>query len=112
MEDASQCMLVVIGATKHGTKELVAIRDGYRESEQSWLDLLNDLKLRGLTISPKIAEIKVGLQMAHEVVIHKCENGILYLKDPSFGRYYAMKVEDFAQFWNGRAMIYNPKKGP
>lgn len=59
-----------------------------------------------------IAEIKVGLQMAHEVVIHKCENGILYVKDPSFGRYYAMKVEDFAQFWNGRAMIYNPKKGP
>lgn len=55
MEDASQCMLVVIGATKHGTKELVAIRDGYRESEQSWLELLNDLKLRGLTISPKLA---------------------------------------------------------
>ncbi|MBL8085900.1 MAG: IS256 family transposase [Candidatus Obscuribacter sp.] len=55
MEDASQCMLVVIGATKSGTKELVAIRDGYRESEQSWLELLNDLKHRGLSISPKLA---------------------------------------------------------
>ena len=55
MEDASQCMLVVIGATKHGNKELLAISDGYRESEQSWLELLNDLKRRGLSISPKLA---------------------------------------------------------
>lgn len=55
MEDASQCMLVVIGATKHGNKELIAISDGYRESEQSWLEVLSDLKRRGLTISPKVA---------------------------------------------------------
>ena len=55
MEDASQCMLVVIGATKHGVKELLAIVDGYRESEQSWLEALNDLKRRGLTKAPRVA---------------------------------------------------------
>lgn len=55
MEDASQCMLVVIGATKHGDKELLAVVDGYRESEQSWLELLNDLKRRGMTTAPKLA---------------------------------------------------------
>lgn len=55
MEDASQCMLVVIGATKNGDKELLAISDGYRESEQSWLELLNDLKRRGLETAPKVA---------------------------------------------------------
>jgi transposase-like protein len=55
MEDASQCMLVIIGATKHGEKELLTIVDGYRESEQSWLEALSDLKRRGLRIAPKIA---------------------------------------------------------
>jgi transposase-like protein len=55
MEDASQCMLVVIGATKDGDKELLAIVDGYRESEQSWLETLNDLKRRGLKTAPKLA---------------------------------------------------------
>jgi len=55
MEDAKQCMLVVIGATKNGDKELLAIVDGYRESEQSWLEALNDLKRRGLKTAPKLA---------------------------------------------------------
>jgi transposase-like protein len=55
MEDAAQCMLVIIGATKHGDKELLAIVDGYRESEQSWLEALNDLKRRGLAVAPKLA---------------------------------------------------------
>lgn len=55
MEDASQCMLVIIGATKSGDKELLAIADGYRESEQSWLEALNDLKRRGLKVGPKLA---------------------------------------------------------
>jgi len=55
MEDASQCMLVVIGATKTGAKELVALVDGYRESEQSWLEALNDLKRRGLAVAPRVA---------------------------------------------------------
>ena len=55
MEDAPQCMLVVIGATKHGAKELLTIVDGYRESEQSWLEALSDLKRRGLTKAPRVA---------------------------------------------------------
>lgn len=55
LEDASQCMLVIIGATKTGVKELVAVVDGYRESEQSWLEVLNDLKRRGLNAAPKLA---------------------------------------------------------
>ena len=55
LEDARQCMLVVIGATKEGRKELVALSDGYRESEASWKELLLDLKERGLTVDPKLA---------------------------------------------------------
>jgi transposase-like protein len=55
LEDASQCILVVIGATGDGKKELLAMSDGYRESEQSWKELLLDLKQRGLTVDPKAA---------------------------------------------------------
>lgn len=55
MEDASQCMLVIIGATKNGDKELLTIVDGYRESEQSWLEALNELKRLGLKNAPKLA---------------------------------------------------------
>jgi putative transposase len=55
MEDASQCMLVIIGATKTGEKELLTIVDGYRESEQSWLEALNELKRLGLKKAPKLA---------------------------------------------------------
>lgn len=50
-----QCMLVVMGATPDGKKELLAIQDGYRESEQSWSEVLLDLKHRGLEVSPKLA---------------------------------------------------------
>jgi putative transposase len=55
LEDASQCILVVIGATADGKKELLAMLDGYRESAASWKELLLDLKQRGLTIAPKLA---------------------------------------------------------
>jgi len=55
MEDASHCVLVVMGATADGTKELVACSDGYRESEESWREVLLDLKTRGLTVDPKLA---------------------------------------------------------
>jgi transposase-like protein len=50
-----QCILVLIGATLDGKKELVAVADGYRESEQSWYELLLDVRSRGLTIDPKLA---------------------------------------------------------
>jgi transposase-like protein len=55
LEDARQCMLVVIGASKDGRKELLGLIDGYRESEASWKELLLDLKERGLTEDPKLA---------------------------------------------------------
>jgi putative transposase len=55
LEDARQCMLVVIGATKEGHKELLGLTDGYRESEASWKELLLELKERGLRVDPKLA---------------------------------------------------------
>lgn len=55
MEQESQCMLVIIGATPEGKKELVGFTDGYRESTQSWRELLLDLKVRGLKTPPKLA---------------------------------------------------------
>ena len=54
LEEEKQCILVIIGATDHGTKELIAITDGYRESEQSWRVVLLDLKRRGLGIGPEL----------------------------------------------------------
>ncbi len=50
-----QCMLVLMGATTDGRKELIAVVDGFRESKQSWYELLIDLKNRGLTTPPKVA---------------------------------------------------------
>jgi len=48
LEDDRLCALVVIGARPDGTKEVIAVEDGYRESTESWLTLLRDLKRRGL----------------------------------------------------------------
>jgi transposase-like protein len=53
--DDKQCLLVIIGATAEGVKELVAIEGGFRESELSWKQLLLDLKSRGLTTAPQLA---------------------------------------------------------
>jgi len=55
LEEDRQCILVLMGVTADGRKELVAIVDGYRESEQSWMELLLDVKSRGLSIDPKLA---------------------------------------------------------
>ena len=54
-DDARLCLLVLIGARGDGKKELIAVEDGYRESEQSWWELLRDLHSRGLTSEPKLA---------------------------------------------------------
>lgn len=53
--NARQCILVLMGATSDGRKELIAISDGYRESEQSWRELLLDVQARGLTTAPAVA---------------------------------------------------------
>ena len=55
IENKRQCMLVIIGAQEDGTKELIAVLDGYRESKLSWSELLSDLKQRGLDSGPKLA---------------------------------------------------------
>lgn len=55
LEDQAQCLLVIIGATPEGKKELVGLSDGVRESAQSWRELLLDLKRRGLAIGPELA---------------------------------------------------------
>ena len=55
LEEGRQCILVLMGATAEGKKELIAIADGYRESEQSWKELLLDCKARGLEIEPNLA---------------------------------------------------------
>ena len=54
-DDARLCLLVIMGATADGKKELIAVEDGYRESEQSWREVLRSLRARGLTFEPKLA---------------------------------------------------------
>jgi transposase-like protein len=55
LEEDAQCLLVIIGATPEGKKELVGLIDGVRESAQSWKELLLDLKRRGLAMGPELA---------------------------------------------------------
>jgi len=55
MDPDKQCILVLIGATPEGKKELIGLQAGYRESAQSWRELLADLKARGLGVPPELA---------------------------------------------------------
>jgi transposase-like protein len=55
LEDDRMCVLVLMGATPEGTKEVIAISEGHRESEQSWLALLLDCQSRGLVLEPELA---------------------------------------------------------
>jgi putative transposase len=55
MEPQAECMLVLIGATPEGKKELIGFQTGMRESAQSWKELLVDLKARGLAVAPQAA---------------------------------------------------------
>ncbi len=55
MEHEAQCVLVIIGVTEAGKKELIAIEGGFRESKDSWKSLLQGIKNRGLSTSPKLA---------------------------------------------------------
>jgi putative transposase len=61
LEDEKQCILVLIGATPEGKKELIGFTDGARESAQDWRELLLDLKRRGLDVPPKLAVADGGL---------------------------------------------------
>ncbi len=55
LEDERQCILLIMGAKEDGSKELVAMEDGFRESKESWCSMLRDLKRRGLKEGPKLA---------------------------------------------------------
>lgn len=55
MAEEKQCVLVIVGADEYGRKELLGMTDGFRESTQSWRELLLDLQRRGLTQAPKLA---------------------------------------------------------
>ena len=55
MEPQAECMLVLMGATAEGKKELIGLQTGMRESGQSWKELLVDLKARGLVVAPEVA---------------------------------------------------------
>jgi transposase-like protein len=55
LDDEKQCILVLIGATPEGRKELIGFTDGARESAQDWRELLLDLKDRGLVAPPRLA---------------------------------------------------------
>ena len=70
MEDAKQCILVLIGATPEGRKELIGFQAGLGESKQSWVELLADLQSRGLGVPPDLAtgDGAVGFWQALEEV--------------------------------------------
>jgi len=70
MEPTAECMLVIIGATPEGRKELVGFQVGVRESTQSWRELLVDIQARGLTIAPEraVADGALGFWKALEEV--------------------------------------------
>ena len=55
LEHERQCILVIIAADANGHKDIIGLMDGYRESEQSWKELLLDLKRRGLECGPDLA---------------------------------------------------------
>jgi transposase-like protein len=61
LEDEKQCILVIIGATPEGKKELIGFTDGARESAHDWRELLLGLKRRGLTKAPELAVADGGL---------------------------------------------------
>jgi transposase-like protein len=98
MEPQAECMLVLIGATPEGKKELVGFQVGLRESAQSWRELLVDLKARGLAIAPELAtgDGALGFWKALEEVfpttrhqrcwVHKTSNVLNKLPSPSSPR--------------------------
>jgi len=102
LEEGRQCILVVMGATAEGRKELVAVQDGLRESEQSWRELLLDLKARGLKEPPKLAvgDGALGFWAALRKVfsktreqrcwVHKTANVLNYLPKGKQGKAKAM----------------------
>ena len=84
LEDEKQCILVLIGATPEGRKELVGFTDGARESAQDWRDLLLELKRRGLDVPPRltIADGALGFWKAAGEVWPKTREQRCWVQDP------------------------------
>ncbi len=76
LSDERPCLLVLIGATVEGEKELLAIHDGIRESKLSWQEVLQDLKRRGLSQSPSlgIGDGALGFWAALEEEFPSCRH--------------------------------------
>lgn len=76
LSEERPCLLVLIGATAEGTKELLAIHDGVRESKLSWKEVLQDLKHRGMTQSPllSIGDGALGFWAALEEEFSSCQH--------------------------------------
>ena len=76
LEEDRPCLLVMIGATEDGRKELIGIYDGVRESSQSWKDFIQSLKSRGLTIDPSLAvgDSALGFWNALEEELLRCRH--------------------------------------
>jgi putative transposase len=86
LQDTAQCLLIIIGATPEGRKELVGLTDGVRESAQSWRELLLDLKRRGLSIGPELAVADGALgfwQALEEVWPHSAASAAGCTKPPT-----------------------------
>lgn len=81
LDDDRQCILVIIGATKDGKKELVAIEDGFRESKASWQSLIRNLKSRGLKTGPNLAigDGHLGFWAAHEEELPESKDQICWV---------------------------------
>ena len=76
LSEERPCLLVLIGARIDGTKELIAIHDGVRESKLSWKEVLLDLKARGLTVVPRLAigDGALGFWAALEEEMPRCRH--------------------------------------
>jgi putative transposase len=71
LEDAKQCILVIISATPEGRKELLGFTDGARESAQDWRELLLYLKNRGLAVAPELAFADGALGLPSKAIIRR-----------------------------------------
>jgi Transposase, Mutator family len=69
LDQENLCLLVMLGVRAEGRKELVAITDGYRESTESWADLLRDCERRRMT-APEMTNIGVTLCRSDSVIAH------------------------------------------
>ena len=97
MEPQAECMLVLIGATPEGKKELLGFQVGVRESAQSWRELLVDLKARGLAVAPELAtgDGALGFWKALEEVSpttrhQRCTVHTIRTQSRGFGRRWAV----------------------